>query len=73
MSDHAIVGGASPNDFIPIGGLSKEQIFERLKECNKGKHGPKATYIKVVVVSFQDTPKGMPPFFTLDSHLQTTN
>ena len=30
-SDHTIVGGASPNYFIPVGGLSKEQIFERLK------------------------------------------
>ena len=25
--DHTIVGGASPNDFIPADGLSKEQIF----------------------------------------------
>ena len=42
-SNHAIVGGASPNDFIPFDGLSKEQIFERLKECNKGKHSSMAT------------------------------
>ena len=73
MSDHAIVGGASPNDFIPIGGLSKEQIFERLKECNKGKHGPMATEVKVVVVYFQNTPKGMPHFFSLAGHPQITN
>ena len=29
-SDHSIVGGASPNYFIPVDGLSKEKIFERL-------------------------------------------
>ena len=72
-SDNGIAGGASPNDFITVDGLSKEKIFERLKECNKGKHGPKATYIKVVVVSFQDTPKGMPQYFALGVHPQNTN
>ena len=65
---HAVVVGASPNDLIIVGSLSKEQIFERLKECNKGKHVPRAIEIKVVVVSFQNTPKLMPPFFTIDSH-----
>ena len=58
--DHATVGGASPNDLIPVGGLSKERIFERLKECNKGKQGPMVIEVKVVVVSFQNTTKGMP-------------
>ena len=72
-SDHAIVGGASPNDFIPIDGLSKIQIFERLKECNKDKHGPMATEVKVVVVSFQDTTEVMPIFLTLASQPQTKN
>ena len=57
MSDNAIVGGASPNDFIPVDGLSKEQVFERLKACNKGKHGPMKTEVKVVVVYFHNTPK----------------
>ena len=32
-----------------------------------------ATEVKVVVVSFHNTPKGMPPFFTLSGHPQTTN
>ena len=35
-SDHEIVVGVSPNDFILVEGLLKEQIFESLKECNKG-------------------------------------
>ena len=43
MSNHAIIGGASPNDFIPVGGLLKDQIFERLKACNKVKQGPMTT------------------------------
>ena len=72
-SDHEIVGGVYPNDFIPVGGLLKEQIFERLKECNKVKHGPMATEVKVVVVYFQNTPKVMSPFFTLSGHPKTTN
>ena len=73
MNNHAIFGGASPNYFIPVGDLSKDHIFERLKYCNKVKHSPMATEVKVVVVSFQNTPKGMPPFFTLSGHPQTTN
>ena len=71
-SDQAIIGGASPNYFIPVGGLSKDHIFERLKACNKGIHGPMATEVKVVVFSFQNTPKGMPPSFSLSDHPQTT-
>ena len=61
-SNHAIVGGTSPNDFITVKGLLKEQIFESLKECNKSKHGPMETEGKVVVVSFQNTPKRISPF-----------
>ena len=61
-SDHEIVVGVSPNDFILVEGLLKEQIFESLKECNKGKHGTMATEVKVTVVSLQNTPKGIPPF-----------
>ena len=72
-SNHEIVVGASPNDFIPVGSLLKEQIFESLKDCNKGKHGPMVAEVKVVVVSFQNTPKGVPPFFTLSGYPQTTN
>ena len=72
-SYHSIVGGASTNCLIPVGGLSKEQIFERVKECNKVKHIPMAIEVKVVVVSFQNTPKGMSQFFTLAGHPQTTN
>ena len=72
-SDHEIVGGSSPNDFIPVNGLSKEQIIERLKECNKGKHSPMSTEVKVVVVYFQKTSKGMPQFLTLAGHPQPTN
>ena len=72
-SDHAIVGCASPNYFIPVNGLSKEHLFERLQECKKGKYGPMETEVKFVVVSFQNTPKGMPQFLTLYGYPQTTN
>ena len=44
-----------------------------MKEYNKGKHGPMATEVKVFVVSFQNTPKGIPPYLTLAGHSQTTN
>ena len=72
-SDHAIVDGTSPNDFISVKYLTKEHIFERLKECNEGYHGPMATEVKFVVVLFQNRPTGMPQFFTLAGHPQTTN
>ena len=71
MSNPAIFGGASLNYFIPVGDLSQYHIFERLKDCNKVKHGTLATEVKVVVVSFQNTPKVMPLFFTLSGHPQT--
>ena len=32
-----------------------------------------ATEVKVFVVSFQNTPKGIPPYLTLAGHSQTTN
>ena len=60
-----MVVGAFPNDFIPVNSLYKDKIFERLKYCNKVKHGPMAKKFKVVVVSFQTKPKGIPPFLTL--------
>ena len=60
-------------NFIPVNSLPKEHIFERLKECNKGKHGPIGTEVKVVVFSFHNTPKGMPKFFTLVGHPKSTN
>ena len=72
-SNHEFFGGASPNYFIPVGGLSKDHIFERLKACNKGIHVPMATEVTVVVFSFQNTPKGMPPSFSPSDHPQTTN
>ena len=56
-SNHAIVGGASLNGFIPVNGLSKNQIFERLKECNKGKHGPMETEVKVFLFPLRTNQK----------------
>ena len=55
-SDHVIVGGASPNNFFTVDSLLKEQIFERLKKCNKSKQGPMVTEVKFVVVYFHNTP-----------------
>ena len=72
-SDHSIIGGASPNDFISVDKFTKDQIFEQLKECNKYRHGPMETEVKVVFVYFQNTPKEMPPFSTLADHQKTTN
>ena len=61
-SDNAILGDDSPNDLIFVNYLTKNQIFERLNECNKGKHGPMETEVNIVIVFFHNKPKGMTPF-----------
>ena len=72
-SHGAIVGGQHPNDMLSIVDKSPEQVKELLKECNEGKYGDAAPEIKCVIVSFQDTPPGMSPYFTLTGYPQSVN
>jgi len=57
----AIVGGAAPHHFVKIDDRSiTAEAFAKLTEDKKIK---KATEVKVAVVTFQDVPVGMTPFF----------
>ena len=72
-SDNAVFGGASLIDFIPVGGSSKEQIFECYKECIKGKKVQWQQRSKLLLFILKHTPKVMPQFFTVAGRPQTTN
>eukprot|EP00957_Ditylum_brightwellii_P197062 15012861-Ditylum_brightwellii.AAC.1 len=72
-SEHVILGRTAPNNFISVKDFTKNQILQLLTECQAGKHDSMATEVKVVVVSFQNTPSRMTPFLTLDGNPQTTN
>ncbi len=74
-SSNVVVGGAYPNHFIPIPpGSSAVEMGKLLKDCvNGNKYGEPAMEIKVCVISFQDMPPRMCPYFTLVGWPQTVN
>lgn len=72
-SNSAIVGGASPNHFIGIEGMATEDIKNILQNCVEGNYGDAASDVKVSVVTIQNTPLGMPPYFVLSGLPQTIN
>ena len=72
-STRCIVGGVSLNTSIPINGLNTDEVKSILKDCIDGKYGPLASEIKVVVISIQNTPLGMSPYFLLCGNPQSIN
>lgn len=68
-----IVGGAHPSHSIDITNCSDNEITTHLTDCAQGKKGAKATEIKVAVVSFQNNPPGMCPYFTVGALPQSNN
>ena len=74
MSHHeAIVGGAYPNHFISVKDRNEEEIATILKKWCSGVYGEIASEIKVAVISFQNTPPGISPYFILMGRPQTIN
>ena len=70
----AIVGGASPNHFIPIPeNATKDQMKALLMECVDGAHGVLAPEVKCAVLSFQEPPPGMYPYVCMAGLPQTIN
>ena len=67
------MGGAYPQHAIDVSELSTDEIKSRLKTCNDGKCGEKATEIKICVISFQQTPPGICPYLILCGLPQSTN
>ena len=56
-----IIGGEHPKHFIPIEDMTKEKV-EEILDGKSDIHGniSIASEVKVTVMSFQDTPRGIP-------------
>lgn len=74
-SSQAIVGGAYPNHFLPIPERAAAvDVVSMLKDCVENKkYGLPAAEVKVCVISFQDTPPGICPYFPLVGRPQAVN
>ncbi len=75
---NAVVGGVFPNHFLPLpewnsGDGDCDAVAKFLGECVNGKKGEAASEIKVHVLSFQYTPPGTTPYYTLVGQPQTIN
>jgi hypothetical protein len=75
---NAVVGGVYPNHFLPLpkrnsGDGDGDAVAKFLEECVNGKKGEVASEIKVCVLSFQGTPPGTTPYYTLVGWPQTIN
>jgi len=69
-----VLGGEHPNDIIPINGKSKEEVKAILDGTSRD-YGeiPKATEIKVAVMSFQSSPDGVPVYEIVAARPQSNN
>ena len=68
-----IVGGAAPNHFISVDGMNRKEVSKILRECQENKRGDYTTKVKIAVVSFQNTPPEISPYFVLCGRPQTIN
>ena len=60
-----------PNHFITVeDNASAEDWKNKLKECVDGGHGEKAAEVKCAIISFQEVPPGMCPYYTLSGYPQ---
>ncbi len=77
-SGNAVVGGVYPNYFLQLpesnsGDGDGDAVAKFLGECVNGEKGEAASEIKVCVLSFQCTPPGTCPYYTLVGRPQTIN
>ncbi len=75
---NAVVGGVYPNHFLSLpernsGDGDGDAVAKFLEECVNGKKGEVASEIKVCVLSFQCTPPGTTPYYTLVGQPLTIN
>ena len=68
-----ILGGAYPNHCFDVSDLDSEEVNARLLELVKNPEGEYAAEMKICVVSFQQTPPGIPPYMILVGLQQTIN
>ncbi len=70
---NAVVGCAYPNHYICLPSADGDDLSKFLLDCVNGKKGELASEIKVCVISFQGTPQGISPYYTLVGRPQTIN
>jgi hypothetical protein len=75
---NVVVGGVYPNHFLPLPEINSddgdgETVSKFLGKCVNGNKWEAASEIKVCVLSFQCTPPGTTPYYTLVGRPQTIN
>ncbi len=75
---NTVVGGVYLNHFLPLpernsGDGDGDAVAKFLGKCVNGKKGEAASEIKVCVLSFQRSPPGTTPYYTLVGQPQTNN
>ena len=68
-----VVGCVYPNHFMSIPSTDSDDIPQFLRDCLDGKKGELAAEIKICVLSFQGTPPGIGPYYTLVRRPQSIN
>eukprot|EP00956_Cyclotella_meneghiniana_P010341 scaffold14318_cov102-Cyclotella_meneghiniana.AAC.1 len=68
-----LTGLACPNHWLEIQGDNADEITKFINECRDGKHGVLAGEIKFAILSFQQTPIGVPPYLIFSGVPQTIN
>ena len=68
-----VVGCAYPNHYMCLPSMDGDDVSVFLLDCIHGKKGELAAEIKVCVISFQGTPPGISPYYTLVGRPQTIN
>jgi len=69
----AVVGGEYPQHLIDIEGMSKQDVRKILDGASESGNIPLASEVKVAIMSFQGTPKGVPPFEVVAARPQSNN
>ena len=64
-SNKAIAGGSSPSHYSSIKGMYEDDVTSLLCKCVKGRKGQVAAEVKVCVMSMQNTPLGLSPYYVL--------
>jgi hypothetical protein len=70
---NVVIGGAYPNDWLEVGSTDKDGIQAFLQKCLAGEYGKPAAEVKVAVLAFQVTPRGISPYFILVGQTQSIN
>ena len=73
VGEIVIIGSASPNEWLELETTNKDEIKTMFESCRHGTKGELAGETKIAVISFQQTPPGIPPYLVLAGLPQTIN